>query len=181
MEAADASSLVAFGDSLTHGTGAAQNESYPAWLASMSGTKIANLGRSGDTTGTALERINEVLERKPEIVLVTLGGNDLLARTPLDETLGNLRKAFQRMHEAGSMAVYLAIDPPGVGDNWAMAIEHLCKEEGVLYVPGVMKGLWGDASLMADQVHPNARGYKVMAERVLGAIRPYIRCTGPAC
>lgn len=181
VEAEDAATLVAFGDSLTHGAGAAQNESYPTWLETMSGTKVVNLGRNGDTTASSLDRMDEVLRLKPDIVLVTLGGNDLLTRTPLDQTLGNLRKGFQRLHEAGTMAVYLAIDPPGVGDNWAMAIQHLCKEEGVLYVPNVMKGLWGDSSLMADQIHPNGKGYKIMAERVLTSIRPYIRCTGPAC
>ncbi|MBO7604955.1 MAG: hypothetical protein J6S61_00615, partial [Elusimicrobiaceae bacterium] len=52
--------IIAFGDSLTYGYGAARNESYPAYLSEMLGREVINLGVSGDTSAMGLARINEI-------------------------------------------------------------------------------------------------------------------------
>ncbi len=163
--------IAAFGDSITFGSGANKEESYPAVLADLLNVPVVNGGRNGDTTRDALDRVDEIAKDKPGIVIVMLGGNDLLQRMPLQETLDNLARMITRFQEEGSAVAMFALDPPGVGDNWQMAIEHLCKEKGVFYIENVMKGIWGDKSLMADPIHPNKKGYALMAERIAAALR----------
>src|SRR5262245_33920455 len=82
--------IIAFGDSLTAGYGAAAGEDYPSRLSSMIGTPVANAGVSGDTTESALARIDaDVLARNPRIVIVGLGGNDFLQNVPISVTEAN--------------------------------------------------------------------------------------------
>lgn len=158
--------IVAFGDSITAGEGAVPSETYPAHLAELLGKPVENLGRSGDTTADGRSRLQQVIGHGPDTVIITLGGNDILQRVPRDETLRNLRTIFQELHSAGAMVVYAAVDPPLIGGDWSEQVRELCREEGVLYVPGVMDGLWTDTAKMSDQIHPNGAGYLVIAERI---------------
>lgn len=162
--------ITAFGDSITFGSGANKDESYPAVLASLLNVPVVNAGRNGDTTRDALDRVDEVAKDKPGVVIVMLGGNDLLQRVSLQETIDNLAKIITRFQEEGSVVAMFALDPPGVGDNWQMAIEHLCKEKGVFYMTNVMDGIWSNKDLMADAIHPNKKGYGLIAERIAAAL-----------
>jgi lysophospholipase L1-like esterase len=163
--------IVCFGDSLTRGHGATAEESYPAVLASLLGREILNRGRDGETSETALERLDgDVLGSSPSVVIITLGGNDMLRRLPIEDTLRSLRKVFERILAAGAMVVFLPIDPPFVSDERMKRVKELCRELGVLYVDSVMNGMWGNRRLMSDGIHPNAAGYRVMAERVRDAL-----------
>lgn len=167
--------VVAFGDSLTAGFGAAPQESYPAELERLLGREIVNRGRNGDTAADALARLeSDVLVLDPSLVLVTLGGNDVMRRVPVEETVSSLREIFTRLTARGAMVVYLGIDPPFVGPARTDAIRELCRELGVLHVDRVMAGLWGDPARMADRIHPNAAGYRVMAERVHEALAGHV-------
>jgi lysophospholipase L1-like esterase len=172
-EAQAGKTIVAFGDSLTSGYGADAEKSYPKQLEGLIGHPVLNLGKNGETTTSALTRLDEVIAQKPNYVLITLGGNDLRQRTPLDETVTNLETIFTRLQEAGAMVVYLSIHPPLIGDNWIMAIEDVCRRKGVLWVDRIMRELWEDSSRMADSVHPNAEGYGVIAGQVHEALKPY--------
>lgn len=165
--------VVAFGDSLTRGFGAADGEAYPDHLSQLVGRPIVNAGKDGDTTGQALARLNRVLAHQPDVVILTLGGNDILRRVPLQTTLDNLRQIIQSLQQAGAMVVYAAVDPPLIGGKWVDAVRDLCREEGVLYVPSVMDGLWSDNERMFDSIHPNGDGYRVLAERIHARLEPH--------
>jgi lysophospholipase L1-like esterase len=164
--------IVCFGDSLTSGFGAERSQSYPAVLQSLLGREVVNRGRNGDTTAASLERIDDVLSLEPSVVIVTLGGNDMLQRVPIQETVAAMRGIFDRLIAAGSMVVFLGIDPPLASSARMDAIRQLCRERGVLWVGHAMDGLWGDRTRMSDQIHPNAAGYRAVAERVAEALRP---------
>ena len=85
--------ILCFGDSLTYGTGAKEGMDYPSRLSKIIGLPVINLGVPGDTTETALSRLEEdVLSGSPQIVLITLGGNDLKNRFSKEKAFGNLRK-----------------------------------------------------------------------------------------
>lgn len=163
--------IAAFGDSITFGAGANKEESYPSVLGELLKVPIINAGRNGDTTRDALNRVEDVMKEKPGTVIVMLGGNDLIHRISLQETLENLTKIITRFQEEGIVVAMFALNPPGVGDNWQMAIEHLCKEKGVFYMGHVMNGLWGNHELMADTIHPNKKGYALIAERIAAALK----------
>ena len=164
--------IVCFGDSLTRGAGAEPEQSYPAVLGGLLGREVLNRGRDGETSEDALERVDaDVLESAPSVVIITLGGNDMLRRLPIDVTVTSLRKIFERILAAHAMVVYLAIHPPFVSDERMDEVEDLCRELGVFYVGSAMGGMWGDRKLMSDQIHPNAAGYRLIAERVRDALK----------
>ena len=163
--------IVCFGDSLTYGHGAPPDESYPAVLGALLGRETLNRGRNGETSESALERLDrDVLEASPSVVILTLGGNDMLQHLPIETTVRSLRVIFERSIAAGAMVVFLPIDPPFVSDERMSRVKQLARELGVLYLDGVMDGMWRDHKLMSDQIHPNAAGYRRIAERVRDAL-----------
>jgi len=161
------SAVIAFGDSLTAGHGAREGEDWPSRVSAATSIPVINAGVSGDTTDSALERLDEdVLSRDPRIVIVGLGGNDFLRGAPLPATAANLRSIVRKIHEGGAMVVLLEFKFPSLDANYEKMYERIADEEGCLLVEGTMKGILTDPKLKGDQTHPNANGYAVMAERI---------------
>jgi lysophospholipase L1-like esterase len=158
--------IVAFGDSLTAGVGANAEDSYPSHLAAALGTDLLNAGTSGDTSAAALARIDEVLARDPRIVIVGLGGNDFLRSISIAATEANLREIVRRVHDAGAMVVLLGFRFPSLKANYEEMYERVAEEEKCLLVPDVLDGILSDAVLRSDPIHPNGKGYALMAERI---------------
>jgi len=168
--------IIAFGDSLTAGYGANPGEDYPSVLASKLGREIINAGVSGDTTQSALARIDaDVLQRNPRIVIVGLGGNDFLQSVPIDTTESNLRTIIQKIHGAGAMVVLLGFEFPSVTINYDKMYHRVANDEGCLLIPQMLKGIIANPSLKSDEIHPNAKGYAIMADRVAGPVTKLIR------
>jgi acyl-CoA thioesterase-1 len=161
------SALIAFGDSLTAGYGAQPGEDYPSRLAALIHQPVINAGVSGDTTESALARIDDdVLARDPRIVIVGLGGNDFLRRVELGTTEANLRTAVRKIQARGAMVVLLGFRFPNIGPSYEKMYARVAKEEGCLLVPDLLDGILRDPAMKSDEIHPNARGYALMAERV---------------
>jgi acyl-CoA thioesterase-1 len=165
--ASNGSAIIAFGDSLTAGYGVAIGDDYPSKLSARSGVAILNAGVSGDTTEAALARIDDnVLSKSPRIVLVGLGGNDFLRGVPITVTEANLRMIVQKIQGAGGMVVLLGFTFPSITANYGKMYERVAEEEGCLFVPELLEGIMANPSLKSDEIHPNAPGYALMAERV---------------
>ena len=159
--------VIAFGDSLTAGVGAAEGEDYPSRLAHKAGVEILNAGVSGDTTEAALARIEaDVLAHDPRIVIIGLGGNDFLRRVPTADTEKNLRQIVRRIQQQGAMVVLLGFEFPSFGPSYASMYERVADDEKCLLIPDLMDGILNNQSMKSDEIHPNARGYDLMAERV---------------
>ncbi len=168
--------IIAFGDSLTAGYGAQPGEDYPTRMAAILGVPILNAGVSGDTTDMALARIDtDVLTRDPRIVIVGLGGNDFLRGVPISTTEANLRSIIRRVQSAGAVSVLIGYRFPSLNANYGDMYERVAKDEHCLLVAGVLKGIWTDPSLKSDEIHPNARGYQLMAERIANPVKKLIR------
>jgi lysophospholipase L1-like esterase len=166
------SSIIAFGDSLTAGVGAGAGEDYPSRLSEKIAVTVINAGVSGDTTDSALARIDaDVLSRGPRIVIIGLGGNDFLRGSPMTATEANLRTIVRRIQSAGAMVVLLGFSFPSLGANYEAMYERVADQEGCLLVPGMLKGILSSPEMRSDQIHPNGRGYEVMAERLAGPVR----------
>jgi len=166
--------IICFGDSLTYGTGAEEGMDYPSQLSRMIGEPVLNLGVPGDTNASALKRIDEVIEQDPRIVLVTLGGNDLRKGISKDDAFKNLEIIVLQIQGRGAMVVIGGIDIPFLGKGFDDAYESLAEKTGSVLVPNVLKGIWGKKFLMSDQIHPNSKGYTIMAEYFYDAVEPYL-------
>ena len=167
--------VIAFGDSLTAGYGAAPGEDYPSQLSNRIGKPIVNAGVSGDTTESALARLDaDVLARDPRIVIVGLGGNDFLQSVPIATTETNLRTIVRRINGAGAMVVLLAFRFPSLNSDYEAMYLRVGQDAHCLVVTRVLKGILTDSSLKSDEIHPNARGYALMADRVQGPLEKLI-------
>ncbi|MGI8905570.1 MAG: arylesterase [Candidatus Sumerlaeaceae bacterium] len=168
--------IIAFGDSLTAGVGAGQGEDYPSQLAEMCGKPIVNKGVPGETTADALRRLDkDVIENDPRIVIILLGGNDLLQRLPRTQTFSNLDSMVQQIHATGALVVLVGIKGLPFTDHFGPEYKRVAHARGAIFVGNVLSGIIDNPKLKADQVHPNAAGYKIIAERVHSAIKPYLR------
>jgi lysophospholipase L1-like esterase len=167
--------LIAFGDSLTAGYGAAAGEDYPSRLSALIGRPVINAGVSGDTTASALARLDaDVLARDPRIVIVGLGGNDFLSGVPIQTTEANLREIVHKIEGAGAMVVLLGFRFPSLTADYEAMYERVAKDEGCLLVGRVLRGILNDQSLKSDAIHPNAKGYALMAERIANPCKKLI-------
>ena len=167
--------VVAFGDSLTAGFGAPPGEDYPARLSQLTGVTIQNAGVSGDTTESALARLDDVIARNPRIVIVGLGGNDFLRRAPLSSTEANLRTIVRRIQESGAMVVVLGFRFPSISGNYEDMYERVADGERAMLIEGPLKGILNDPALKSDEIHPNARGYELMASRIAEPLQKLIK------
>ena len=165
---------IAFGDSLTFGTGASEQTSYPAVLARQLNVDIINSGVPGDTSRDGLKRIeNDVLARDPRVVIVEFGGNDIFRRVKKKKTFENIETMIRRIQSKGALVVLVGFQFP-FRSSYADAYQSLARRLGCVHVPNALGGIIGEPSLMADQIHPNAKGYGVMATKIEAAIRPVL-------
>lgn len=170
------SSIIAFGDSITAGSGAGRGEDYPSQLSRMADVEILNRGVPGDTTAGGLARLErDVLGSDPRIVIVCLGGNDMLQRMEPDTTFANLEKIIRRIQSSGALVVLVAVDGGFlVGGGHGKRFRELARQTGVVFVPDVLAGILTSPKLKADQIHPNGKGYTIMAERIYKALKPHL-------
>ena len=170
LSAADV--IVAFGDSLTYGTGAAEHESYPAVLALLTGRQVVRAGVPGELTAQALRRLPQVLaEHQPRLMIVCLGGNDMLRRVNEAETRANLRAIIGAIRERGIAVVLIGVPRPALLASAPEFYGELAKEFAIPYEGGIVKDVLYSAGMKSDAIHPNAKGYQRMAEAIAALLR----------
>jgi len=162
---ADGGVVLAFGDSLTYGTGAQAEESYPAMLERRIGRRVVRSGVPGETASEGLERLAGVLdETKPQLMILCLGGNDLLRRAEDGKVKESLRRMIALAKERGASVVLMAPPRPGVFTEAPPFYGELAKEVGIPLEAEILKTVLTDNSLKSDLVHPNAKGYARIAD-----------------
>ena len=159
--------IVAFGDSLTHGTGAASDTAYPAVLATLTGHTVINAGVPGDTTTSGLQRLPAVLaEHHPRLVLLCLGGNDMLRKQPLTRTENNLRLLVHTIRASGALVVLIGVPEPRLFGGTPAFYERVAEDMQLPLEADVFNDVLKDNRLKSDPIHANAAGYRVVAERL---------------
>jgi len=168
--------IIAFGDSLVQGVGASPGRDIVSVLSRRLGVPIVNAGRSGDTTGAALTRLDSaVLSRNPRIVIVLLGGNDMLRRVPRATTFDNLDAIVSRIRARGAAVILVSVELGfGTGAD-GRAYEELASRTSSALVRDILDGIFGREALMSDGIHPNDRGYEIMADRIEPALKDLVR------
>lgn len=177
--------IVAFGDSLTAGLGVSAEEAYPARLQRRLDVlgyryRVVNAGVSGDTTAGAVRRLNWVLKSRPDLAIVEFGGNDGLRGLDLAQTRANLEKVIEGLQSAGVRVVLAGMKlPPNYGVQYtrgfAAIYPELARKYQVTLIPFFLEGVAATASLnQADGIHPTAKGYEVIVDRILPMLTPLL-------
>jgi len=164
--------ILAFGDSLTHGTGASPDEAYPARLAQLSNRAVVNAGVPGETTAEGLQRLPALLaEHHPKLVLLCLGGNDMLRRVPSSETENNLRLMLQTLRASGAKVVLIGVPEPKIFGGAPDFYEQLADEFALPYDGDTLNTVLKDNALKSDPIHPNAAGYEAIARQLADLLK----------
>ena len=161
--------ILAFGDSLTYGYGSDDpgKESYPAVLSRLTGERVINAGVNGETTGEGLRRIDRLLrEYRPGLTILCLGGNDILQGVSHKQILANLAAMIEKIRASDSELLLIGVPDFGIlgpkslplysdlADHYALPLEEKALPE-----------ILNDRRLKSDPIHPNAEGYRLLAEK----------------
>jgi acyl-CoA thioesterase-1 len=171
--------VLALGDSLTWGTGATPETSWPTVLAAATGWNVVNAGVPGETAAQGCARLPALIdEGRPALLLVMLGGNDFLRRAPAAAVERGLATCVDSARAAKLPLVLLTVPQPALtGATETPLYQRFGKAAGVPVVESGLAGLLRDAAKRADPVHLNAEGYRELAANIraglvaLGALR----------
>lgn len=164
--------ILAFGDSLTAGIGAPQGASYPEILETLIHRKVIKSGISGETSGEGMVRLpGELAAHKPKLVLLCLGGNDLLRKMDAEKTARNLRHMIQIIRESGAEVILIGVPAPGLILSTAPFFKKISKDMNVPLEGSLLADILADSKLKADAIHPNAEGYRTLAQGIAAFLR----------
>jgi len=163
--------ILAFGDSLTEGYGAPSGNAYPDYLSSMTGHPVYNAGISGEISKDGLARFVDVLDdTNPELVILCHGGNDILRNLSMTDLANNLRDMIEEAESRGIQVVLLGVPEKGLILSAAPVYSDIATSTGVAFIPELLSDVLGDDDLKSDLIHPNAKGYRFIAESLYIAL-----------
>lgn len=164
--------VLAFGDSLTYGTGASPSQSYPAVLQKLVSRTIVNAGIPGETTAEGLARLPRFLERyHPALVLLCLGANDMLLGLDEGAAAENLKEMIHMAEKQGAQVVLIGVPKPNLLASTPEFYRKIADEFSIPYLEHAMSDVLKNNSLKSDFIHPNAKGYQKLAEEIAGFLR----------
>ena len=178
--------ILCFGDSLTAGFGTDPGQSYPDALQHLldaAGYRyhVVNDGISGNTTKDGLDRIQRVLSRHPQIVVVEFGGNDGLRGLPLEQTQANLSTIIAQLQSSGAKVVLAGITlPPSYGPDYIKKFNAmypaLAKQYHVPFLPFILQNVYGvPGDMQPDDTHATAQGNQQVARNIESLLHPLLK------
>lgn len=184
---ASATTILVLGDSLTAGYGVERHEAFPAVLADKAkaaghDVEVINGGVSGDTTAGGLRRLNWLLNRHVDILILGLGANDGLRGLSPETTAENLQAIIDAAKATfPDLRIVLAgmRMPPNLGPDYGRRFEEVFPQvaarNDALLVPFLLEGVGGNAAMnLGDRIHPNPAGHRIVAENVWQILRPLL-------
>jgi lysophospholipase L1-like esterase len=173
------STIVAFGDSLTYGYGAlSDDDTYPSQLEKITGYTVINAGVNGDTAHAGVKRIRKVVqEHNPELVLVSLGGNDMLRKQDKDLE-ANLSAIVEYLISRNIQVVLIAEPQPSVAFlvnslNDAEVYQTVAKKYDIPLIENVFSKYLSEYKYKSDTIHLNSEGYELVAEDVAKELKSF--------
>ncbi len=169
---APAEVIVAFGDSLTFGTGATEAESYPVVLEQLIARRVVRAGVPGEVTAGSLARLQQVIdEHKPKLMIVCLGGNDMLRKMNEGQIKANLRSIIKTIKAQGISVVLVGVPKPALVTSAPPFFEEIAMEFGIPYEGKIVNDILYQRDQKSDAIHPNAKGYRRMAEAIAALLK----------
>lgn len=183
-----AKTVVFLGDSLTAGLGVPSAEAFPALIAEKIRAaglpfEVENAGLSGDTSAGGLRRIDWLLQRRIDVLVVELGANDGLRGLDLKSMKANLQAIIDKT-KAKNPQVKIVLAgmqvPPNLGAEYASGFEkvyaELARENNAVLIPFLLEGVGGHRELnQQDLIHPSAAGHRIVADLVWRTLEPILR------
>jgi len=165
--------VVAFGDSLTYGTGAKDHESYPEQLSQLIDREVINEGIPGELSHDGLKRLPAVLEEhQPELLILCHGGNDLLRKRNPQSIASNLTAMINEAKRRGIQVVLVGVPEPALFLLEAAPFyANIAKQENIPVERKILPEIESDNALKSDTIHPNAAGYRKFAEALAQLLR----------
>lgn len=159
--------VVAFGDSLTFGTGTSTENSYPAQLSKLINRTVINAGIPGEITETALARLPSVIKQyHPKLLIICHGGNDILQKIPVENTEHNLKAMIQLAKEQQIDVVIIAVSGLNLWAKPLPLYNNMAQQFSLPIESSIIQSLQKDRSMKSDSVHFNALGYQTMAKAI---------------
>ncbi|WP_345992826.1 arylesterase [Sulfurimonas sp. HSL-1716] len=164
--------VLAFGDSLTYGFGAPIDFSYPAVLEKKTGLHVINAGIPGEESREGLMRLKGLLKKKPDLVILCHGGNDILRKRSLAELKSNLLQMIKLIKQSGAVVMLVGVpDFHMLGFRTLPLYKEVAKETGVIYEDKILTRIELHREFKSDYVHPNEKGYAMMADAFIEVLK----------
>ena len=178
--------ILAFGNSLTAGSGLSPGSGYPEMLQAELDSRgyryrVVNAGIGGDTTGGGLARVAGSLALRPEIVILELGGNDGLRGVPVESMQSNLEELIVAFQKGGARVILAGMTlPRNFGPDYISSFEKvypsLASKHKVALIPFFLEGAAGRPEFnLEDGIHPNQAGYRLVTTNVLKYLEPLLK------
>lgn len=165
-------SILAFGDSLTYGTGVSAEHSYPAVLARLTQRQVINAGVAGETTEQGLHRLRDLLADDHYDLLILLeGGNDILRNQDLQQTKANLAAMIALAQSNDIPVLLIAVPEKQLFSKAAPFYKELAEQYQIPLMPHLISDLLKQAAMKSDAIHFNQQGYQAMAEAIEKKLR----------
>jgi lysophospholipase L1-like esterase len=159
--------VLAFGDSLTYGTGAPASQSYPSILEKMIARKVINAGIPGEDTEHGLARLPLLLDKyHPSLLILCHGANDLIQNFSELQASENIRAMILMARERGIQVVLIGVPYPGHFVSQPPFYTRIAKELAIPFVRDALAKILIEPALKSDFIHPNAHGYRLLAEAI---------------
>ena len=187
VRSAAGGTVVFIGTSLTAGYGLDPEEAYPSLIAAKLDSaglpyQVVNAGVSGETSAGALRRIEWLLRRPADVIVLETGANDALRGLKIDSTRANIQAILDHIRSVKPDARIVLVQmeaPPNLGTSYTRAFRAmfpaLASANGVTLMPFLLNGVAGQDSLnLPDGIHPNEEGQRIVAENVWRVLRPIV-------
>ena len=165
--------ILAFGDSLTYGTGASAEQAYPSILARLTSHEVANEGIPGEISLDGANRLPGLLDEiQPELLILIHGGNDILKKIPRAETAKNLGKMIAEAKQRDIAVILLGVPEPKLfATSSAEIYQTIAEQYAIAADLSTLPEILRSRDLKSDMVHPNAKGYSQMAENIYSLLK----------
>jgi len=159
--------VLAFGDSLTYGTGAKEDESYPTQLEAIIGRQVVNAGVPGEVTAAGHKRLPELLDHyQPALLILCHGGNDMLRRQSRDQTIANLKAMIDAARNRNISVLLISVPQLGLLLDSAPFYSEIAAAYKIPCEDDIMSDILAQRELKSDAIHPNAAGYRLLARGI---------------
>lgn len=164
--------ILAFGDSLTYGSGTSRDKAYPAVLETLINHKVINAGIPGEVSSKGLSRLPSLIKQhQPSLIIICHGGNDILRKLDLNKTRNNIQQMINLAKQNNSQVMLISVPEFGLFLQSSPIYQALAKDNQLPIANDILGDILGKATLKSDHIHPNTLGYQKLAQRLAAILK----------